>query len=413
MQGKMTLEDSRLIKIFEIMSFFDHFRWSHEQNYNLINFCDHTLDYDTKLLTHWLCYITDRQMPFKIIWDVGGFVISEIISEIKDKRDFSLINPNNQNSFIDKEKDTNGKIKYYFYSKRKANDFINTNYPQYIKDGRVRFKSRFFPSDYFAILYTLIFLQDYEFKFSRFIKEIYNQYKDKADLIKRALFCLYLVTYYDVGQPDSQKIGDFDKNFLEAKERKNYIKDLFNDNNRFEKEYNKFCNTQIFKQKRAWCSSRDFLKSPEFKGYFRNALTEEGLVDQDFNKLFSFQSLVQIELPGDVWNNNAKFRKCILKGTRYENDKRPLNMILREFFDRNSSNIQNAYPEQFDVTFDFVPRMCEQNNCSICPIFKEENKNNNDFNKVCLENRHKYCPVALIGCNYKHNCIGKQKCNIA
>ena len=61
-----------------------------------------------------------------------------------------------------------------------------------------------------------------------------------------------------------------------------------------------------------------------------------------------------------------------------------------------------GYPEQFDVTFDFVPRMCEKNNCDICP-FNLTNKNNN-IDKICVNDKSKYCTVAQICCNYKCMC---------
>jgi hypothetical protein len=391
------------------MSFFDNFRWEKNENYNLINFYKQYLDDDTKLLTHWLCYITDRQMSFKTIWDVGGFIISELIDHIKQKGSVDYLNPDNPNTFIRKEKHEN---KYYLISRSDANDLILENYPNHIANKKAKFKSRFFPSDYFAILYTLTFLEDYDFCLSRYMKRLYLQHKNKANFIKRILFGLYLLTYYDIGQPDSNMLANFQTNFALANKRKDKIKAILDDDNKFEKQFRNFSRSKIFQQKRAWCSLRDFLKSPEFKSYFKNALSKENLSDKDFNTLFSLQALVQLELPGDVWNNNPKFRKCILKGTEYENSTKPLNKILRNFYDRNSSLIKNAYPEQFDVTFDFVPRMCEKNNCDICPVDKIENKEN-DFDKVCFDNKDKFCPVALIGCNYKNNCVGKNECKIA
>jgi hypothetical protein len=55
-----------LKKIFKIISFYDEVRWSSTTNYNLINFYKKTLDDDEKLLTHWLCYISDRHIGFVI-----------------------------------------------------------------------------------------------------------------------------------------------------------------------------------------------------------------------------------------------------------------------------------------------------------------------------------------------------------
>ena len=96
--------NNKLSSIFEIISFYDDFRWKNKNNNSLINFFKNDIDNDTKILTHWLCYITDRQMPYKIIWDVGGFVFSELINEIKTTRNINLLNPRESSSFIKKDK---------------------------------------------------------------------------------------------------------------------------------------------------------------------------------------------------------------------------------------------------------------------------------------------------------------------
>lgn len=218
------------------------------------------------------------------------------------------------------------------------------------------------------------------------------------------------MTYYEIGQPKSSDLGDFADNVRKASDRKNKIKDILSNPDKFNHEYNTFLKDKVFNQKRAWCSLRDFLKSPEFKQYFKVALSDESLGDNDFIKLFSHEALIQLELPGDVWNNNSKFRNCILKDTDYEKSKEALNKILREYFNKNNQHII-GYPEQFDITFDFVPRMCDLNNCDLCPIYRTNNKDNN-FNRICLNNKNMYCPVILVGCNYKNNCKGNDKCKI-
>jgi len=400
--------NDRLKKIFEIMSFYDNFRWSNENNYNSINFFRDDLDDDTKILTHWLCYIMDRQISYKIVWDVGGFIISELIYNIKEYNTLTLLNPNSSEAFVKPELKER---KYFLLSHSNANEKIIKNYKNYITNKKVRFKSRFFPADYFAILYTFVFLENYDFYFSKFVKEVYLRNKSENDFIKRMLFSFYLVTYYDIKQPSSNLLSDFERNINKAKERRDEILQILNNANRFEKEYKKFIKGKIFEQKRAWCSLRDFLKSPEFKNYFKNALKKEKLPEKDLSNLFSYQSLTQLELPGDIWNNNSKFRECILKGTEYEDSKEPLNKILRDFFDKNGASI-TGYPEQFDVTFDFVQRMCELDNCDICPIDKINNKKNN-LNKICINDESMYCPIALVSCNYKNDCIGINKCNLA
>lgn len=391
--------NNKLTEIFKIISFYDDYRWESSHNYNLINFFKEDLSADTKILTHWLCYITDRQMAFQRIWNIGGFVFSELTDEVKKQNSLNLLNPKDANSFVKKD--------YTFISKSTAyNNPRLLAYNDILVNGRVKFKSRFFPSDYIAILSTFVFLEDYNFSFSKFIKEVYCEHKDKDDFIKRILFSLYLLTYHEIGQPASSDLGDFTDNITKAQKRKSKIKGILSD----PKKYNTFLEDRIFRQKRAWCSLRDFLKSPEFKQFFKEALEEESLSEDDFIKLFSHEALTQLELPGDVWNNNSKFRKCILKNTDYENSKNALNKILRNYFDENRQHII-GYPEQFDVTFDFVPRMCDLNNCALCPIDRINNKKN-DFHKICIKDEKMYCPVILVGCNYKNNCKGEKKCKI-
>lgn len=400
--------NNKLTKVFKIMSFYDDYRWESSHNYNLINFFKKDLEADIKIFTHWLCYITDRQMPFQRIWDIGGFVFSELIYEVKKQNSLHLLNPEDENSFVKKEDDED---KYTFLSKSTSdNNSILVQYDGILENGKVKFKSRFFPSDYLAILYTLVFLEDYGFSFSKFIKEVYFRNKDKNDFIKRILFSLYLLTYYEIGQPKSSDLRNFADNIKKAEERKGKIKNILSNTDKFSNEYKSFIKDKVYRQKRAWCSLRDYLKSPEFKEYFEVALSEESLSDIDFRKLFSYESLTQLELPGDVWNNNSKFRNCILKDTDYEKSKKALNKILREYFNNNHQHII-GYPEQFDTTFDFVPRMCDKNNCDLCPIDRINNKENK-FNRICLKNKKMYCPVILVSCNYKNNCKGIDNCII-
>jgi len=72
-----------LIKICKVISWLDDRRWNTEDNYNFINFFREDLSNCEQILTHWICYITDRQMPFEAVWDKGGYVFSELVYEYK------------------------------------------------------------------------------------------------------------------------------------------------------------------------------------------------------------------------------------------------------------------------------------------------------------------------------------------
>ncbi len=390
-----------LEKIFKIISFYDESRWSTISNYNGINFYKENLENDTKLLTHWICYITDRQMSFERIWDIGGFVFSELVDNYKKSGDLQILNPNNSNSFI--QKDKNG---YTFKGNSKvSNNQILIDSYGYKDSQYVNFKSRYYPSDYFSILSTLSILKNYDLSLTKFIITQLKNHNNPNDNIKRLLFSLYLLTYYEIGQPKKESISNFKENIVKSTKRTQKVQSILEDKIQYEKEYKKFLKDTIFKQKRSMCSLRDFFKSPEFSKYFKQSLKKQGLTKEEIEQLISLKSFQQFELPGDVWNNNSKFRNCILENSGYENSKDSLNKILRTFFDENKDSLGKSHPEQFDITFNFVPRMCESDNCNICPIGLIKGKGEN-YKKTCVNNTELFCSVSLTNCNYQIDCVG-------
>ena len=204
--------------------------------------------------------------------------------------------------------------------------------------------------------------------------------------------------------PDHKITLDYNKELARAESRANQVLKIINDNNSFSEGFDSFKNETIYNQKRAWCSLRDFFKSPEFRCYFFDSLKE-----YDYYNIALLEDkalLSQFELPGDVWNNNPKFRSCILRGTKYPKKRTDsLAKILRDIY--KNEYISVGYPEQFDITFDLVPRMCEKDNCDICPYGIINNKNN-EFEKICIQDSAYYCPILLTSCNYKMECKGDE-----
>jgi len=405
-----------ITKIFAITDFIDKARWGNKEDYNLINFYDMNLSNDVKILTHWLCYIADRQMAFQRVWDVGGFVFSEMADQITKKRDLELLNPQQpQKSFLIKRDDYVNREKYNFddgdggkylfvsHQILRENEILLEH--EFERGTRPYFIPRYYPSDYISILSTFSILKDYEFSLSRYINALLEKLDKKDDSVQKLLFGLYLLSYFEIGQPKSSDLINFERNLARAEKRKNLIERVLSDSNEFEDEFNYFRKDTIFKQKRAWCSLRDFLKSPEFTEYFFNALEEIG--SNNYGMLRSKDVLKYLELPGDVWNNNPTFRKCILQGTPYEQSTLNFAKLLRKIFNENRKVLKEGYPEQFDITFDFVPRMCDKgSNCSICP-YGLLHGNAIEFNRVCVSDRSKYCPIVYISCNYKMTCLGE------
>lgn len=410
--------NNKLDKIFEIVSFYDNARWSRKENYNLINFYKEGLNDDTKLLTHWLCYITNRQMGFERIFDIGGFVFSELVDRFKKNETidwFTLLDPNNKESFI--RKDTDDKEEYSFIGKNLPNDLIRKDYSDNIENNQVVFKSRFLPTDYFSILCTLDILEKYGKSLSCFISDIYKIHKDdKKNLVRKILFSLHLLSYNNIGQKKYLDVGNVEISYI--RNRSNKVRDILMEQNKneFNARFEKFAKEKIFRQKRAWCCLRDFLKSPEFKQYFIESMSTKELDKEELKELFSNEMLSQLELPGDVWNNSPKFQRCVRNISdgqiekRYDESK--FNQFVRKKYD-DSQILKSgiAYPEQFDITFDFVPRMCDKNSCDICPIGLLYGKGEN-FENICSNNASKFCPVALVGCGYRKTCDGHNECEL-
>jgi len=89
---------------------------------------------------------------------------------------------------------------------------IKSTYSKDIENNSVVFRSRFFPSDYIAILNTLVVLKEYGYSFSAFISEKVGTYINDDDYIRKILYSLYLLTYYDVKQPKNEDLSNFKSN---------------------------------------------------------------------------------------------------------------------------------------------------------------------------------------------------------
>jgi hypothetical protein len=71
---------------------------------------------------------------------------------------------------------------------------------------------------------------------------------------------------------------------------------------------------------------------------------------------------------------------------------------VRAVYDAMDGSIpSNCYPEQLDVTFSFVPRMCDSQMCEIC-LF------GGGIREICHRQPGLLCPVTLVACGYKHKC---------
>lgn len=359
------------IQIYKVISWLDDRRWDTEDNYNFINFFREDLSDYEKILTHWICYITDRQMRFEAVWDKGGYVFSELVYEYKRSK---LLPRQILNTHYEKYKDNKSKERFRFKS----------------SDNRT-FASRYITNDYHNILNTLEVLNHYERNIINFIVDIIKRFKNREDLLVRIACSLHLLTY----QLDGKKAN--------SKETSRVL----NDKREFEKKVENFKKNSTLGKKRLWCCIRDYKKGLYHK-VFSEAIREvTGREASKFISIWDNLPMEQIELPGDVWNNSPLFKNNLFAKI-LDIDSIPKTWgvpeIIRDIYKqlKDSEEIINFYPEQFDITFDFVPRMCSKKLCNACPFGQK------GVALVCIPSEDKYCPVALLSCGYTAKCVGKE-----
>lgn len=393
----MTSEEEKISQIFRKIAWLDKNRWKQHNgktDYGLINFSHNDLSNADKILIHWLCYISDRQMGFQQIWDKGGYVYSDIVYEYKSKKDtVSLLNPDNSDGFL-KRTPMDG---YKFSSKSvvQKNNILIRNY-EYSEGDNVDFTPRYYPSDIKSIMQTLIILEEYDKNIISYIAAIID--RDEHMLIKKIGFAMYLLAYFNIGQP---KGVNYSKIIMEIKENKKKVLEILNDNKLFEEEFQYFLKYLQFNQKRMWCSLRDYVKSDDFFPYMISGFKEIGR--DDLIERWKNMNRSELELPGDVWNNNPKFQKCLFGNIAGLKMNENSSKFIRDVFEKYKHCIVEGYPEMFDVTFDFVPKMCSSGMCDLC-IFNEKNQ----IEQLCTKDTSKYCPVLLNSCGYISKCDTKE-----
>lgn len=440
-------------KLFKITNFIDNARWDKEDNHILINFSHNNLDPDEKLLTHWLLYITTRQMDFNIVQDIGGFVISDLVHAYKNKNDLRILDPTDDDSFfISRESyeylenfDIKGENdKFLFVSDKQTGENSTLKSHGFEKHQKPYFIPRFYPADFKAIYSTLQILQDdYNKGLGEFIKSLLEKIEDgptgidNDELVPKLMFGLYTLSYKAIGQVKADQIfndfDDFKKNELE--ERFVKIKKILEGN--FEDEFKKFKDKKSFfdKTKRSWSAVRDFLKHKKTNSFLIESLKKANCnyYDNVSYKNLDEGILKKLEIPGDVWNNNPTFKKCIIPKSYFGNlknlmeeeigngrrDNYVFGEYIRGIFKKFEEEIEKGYPEQFDITFDLVSRMCDNKLCEICPYGLINNgdpydilkDNKTKFKKLCHGNVDMYCPILLSSCHYKFDCVGKENCD--
>lgn len=379
MKTLMIRDPEKLKLILQTFSALDHIRWHDARNYNPLNYSHDDLTPDEKLLTHWLCYITDRQTRFQRVWDVGGYVISDLVRAYthehhRDTREILL-------SYIAQE---DGRLS--LVCKLGRSDERLRRYG--ITQSPVRFASRYMPDDLVLMYRTLRILDAVAGrKLSGYIAAVIGGDDDHRRCIRRMASALDQLTYLAGRAVRADR-------FMEALDGT-------------DTEVSAFVITPqeargMFGRKRLWCSLRDYLKSPDFNTQFVAALASAQIPGPERWRQGTralTDALSALELPGDVWNNAPVFREGLFspyleREPRAWDMPRTIRTIYELLMQRGPIGF---YPEQLDVTFDFVPKMCEPQACDVC-LFGA------GVDRVCHGQSGRLCSVALVACGYRHQC---------
>ncbi|MBN2224258.1 MAG: hypothetical protein JW765_06245 [Deltaproteobacteria bacterium] len=377
-------------KIHLVLDTFHHLdlaRWNTPLNYNSVNYFTDELTDDEKLLTHWLCYITDRQMSFQRVWDIGGYVLSYLVLAYR-KGDVEAI----FRSCVVEKDDTLSLVCERNQDNTRGNSILD-RYDRLARNT-VPFKSRYMPEDLISIFRTLIRLDKYaERSLSSYIRKALEGETKKPTYnnIRRIASALCDLTYAD-SRPISQ--ADFGNAISEENKHCASFKPRAFDPAR-----------KLFGRKRLWCSLRDYLKSQEFNAVLVSSFKEANFsCAQDWERTNPDlrKALHSLELPGDVWNNEPLFRKGLFE-PYFDKQSVPnswdMPKTIRELYTEIKKTHPDIsfYPEQLDVSFNFVPKMCVPGECDIC-LF------GTGIDSICHQQDGTLCSVLLVSCGYRQEC---------
>jgi hypothetical protein len=262
-----------------------------------------------------------------------------------------------------------------------------------------------FGAHLFSIALTLIGLDKYGRSLPQYIGD-YWFFCTSGSLSGRAThriaFLLYLLTYYLPTHTDMRtKLTSLRQvEFAPAvNERQRGAEKILDNEELLREEYESWFKRRRY-HKRLWAALRDYLKPGTFfQPLFLAALKDTGHSGiSEFLRSKEAEILGGLEVPGDVWNR--RFFEQVFGA-----DVDP--KFLREWYEalRKDRKLPAAqYLEQFDVTYEYYPNMCERRSYATC-IFCRDSR----IRELCppfsgAAWQGKLCPVAAYVCRYHYPC---------
>jgi hypothetical protein len=384
---------AKLLIAWPIIKWLDDARWGRGASGSLIpGHVFARLTEPEQILTHWLTYTTDQQRPFEGVWSSGGPVFAEIVENYRncsnkdDVMDLLCLYTQEQPDPKKKVDIFSSKIqslggKYLTYTPRYGSHLVSISRTLYVLMEFGKSIGSYL-SNHTSFIFDLASIQD-----------------DSATA--RMAFLLYLLSFHKVPRGitsyHSQR-GEF------AKDLEIYyhlLARLLASHDELSKLYKWWMHYNRF-HKRLWAAYRDYFKpGSQFESVFTRSMNFKAAKPiTDFITNNRQLVLTQLELPGDLWN--LAFFKYIFDGSiRNAKDLRFAYNKLRS----SGMLSDQYYPEQFDISFDFAPRMCDGFQESLCP-FADGLK----LLQYCIGNQagtpsERLCPINKILCGYEANCL--------
>ncbi len=222
----------------------------------------------------------------------------------------------------------------------------------------------------------------------------------KDDWIRRVAYALQVLTY-----GSKKRSLDERKRLLTSHD--DFLQEYMESREKFERGE--------IGNKRLWSALKDLLKNEMVK---KKVIEEADRIKIPDNLISKWkdpgEALDQLELPGDVWNTKFLMRiegipgKLPLKISTNtpENSRKIVRRLYEKYKDelnKDRPEGDKLYPEQFDVTFDFVPKMCSKDLCTLCPLGCGA-KHLCVGDLIMESGGEKICPVLLFSFGYLMKC---------
>lgn len=377
---------AQLVKVWRFIRWLDGARWQGGGYGAIPGPVFAGLKPEAKILTHWLCYVTDQQRPYEEVWEQGGPIFAEIVNRYT---------ATSQDAFTVLQAHTIATLK------RGGVDGFSSK-DQTTEGEAIGFRPRF-GMHLVSIAATLEILSRHGRSLPKYIAAHWplceqDPRSDGMEIIRRVAFLLYLLSYADVKRGLTSVTSHAFRRFVLSRARR--TEKLLADPKRFDEEYSYWLSHDDRYHKRLWAALRDYVKpgSP-FKEWLLATLESMGRSDIAGSMRRHEDAIVRgLEVPGDVWN--LRFFKHLFGDSVDPASFRGWYEGMRP----SGALPEGAYVEQFDVSFDYSPYMCEERGFATC-IFRRESR----IRELCPPHNHvqwegKLCPVAAYLCGYEYPC---------